>query len=94
MEKLKLVLNYLNSSGLPLPLVRYEGKPNMSATVFALATSLVILGFLINFGIFAWATYTRDASYKPFDMTNCLTFFGTTAVPFIFRSKEKDDSSK
>ena len=94
MEKLKQILTFLNTQGLPLPLVRYEGKPNMSATVFALATAIVIFGFLVNFGVFAWATYTRDASFKPYDMTNCLAFFGTCAVPYIFRSKgNKDDSN-
>lgn len=83
----------LNTEGIPLPLVRYEGRGNLSATVFALATVIVVLGLGFNLSAYVCNTFCGCSKLAYFPMGDALTWFGTCSVPYIFRKAGTSDSS-
>lgn len=95
MGKIKQLLTFLHEKGLAIPLIRYQGEGSFSATVFWISTTLVLVGFLVNFYVFLDYTYIKQIEkINYFPMTELLAWFGTTCVPYLMRNaggkNEKD----
>ncbi len=86
MVKIKALLNYLHSRGIAIPLIRYQGQGSFSATVFWIATTIVMIGFLANLVVFVDNTYITCKEVKYFPMAELLAWFGTCCVPYLMRN--------
>ncbi len=87
MDKLKQLVQFLHTRGIALPLIRYKGEGSFSATVFWISTTLVLVGFLVNFYVFLDYTYIKKIEkINYFPMTELLAWFGTTCVPYLMRN--------
>lgn len=88
---IKQFFNNLNRKGIVIPLIRYKGQGSLSATVFFLATFLVVLGFSINMGLYICAGLASCEAPTYFPMTELLSWFGVVSVPYMVRSYNKKD---
>lgn len=87
----------LNKRGISIPLIRYKGQGSLSATVFFLATFLVVLGFTINMGLYICSGFGSCEAPTYFPMTELLSWFGVVSVPYMVRSygkKEVEDAKQ
>lgn len=66
MINIRSFIDQMNSKGIPVPMVRYNGKASMSMTLVWISTTIVIFGLLNRFG--NW--------FKGVDITNALQFAG------------------
>lgn len=89
---IKTIFQDLNKKGFPIPLIRYKGEGSLSATTFWIATTAVLVGFGINIAAYICATFYSCGTPHYFSMTELLTWFGVTSVPYIARRGSEDSS--
>lgn len=63
MEKLKELIKKMNEAGIPLPLIRLDGKPSISATMMFISFNTALLGQIGKFAGFLGGIDLTQANY-------------------------------
>ena len=80
----KDLVNSANSSGIPVPMVRFKGEGNPALTVFLVSSMLVTVGIVGK-----WAGHLGGI-----DMSNALQFFYASSTLFFGHSWVHKDSQR
>jgi hypothetical protein len=71
-DKLKEIFRRMNSAGIPMPMIRVDGKPSITATFAFISFNTALFG---QFGKFAKLTGTIDLTAANYLFFGCLAAY-------------------
>jgi uncharacterized membrane protein YfcA len=87
MDKLKEFINKLNSSGIPLPLIRLDGKPTFTGTLAFISFNTALLG---QIGKVTKVVGDVDLSAASYLFLMCLGAYLGRRIPGLSDSKTEE----